>query len=154
MDKTAETQGGGTLTTTATVGTMINPMGAGLGVCGQLSTDLMQGEISSPESYTGAVFGGAIGMEGESAMTAAAVATSTREMLENANGVNKHNPRQILQDTAVTGMTAWGTHIAESGVDRYLKIGLTECERGWVESILSGAANGIYYNSRKKANLD
>ena len=116
---------GGTLATTAAVSAVASPIGAGLGLFCQLSTDLVRDEISSPEAYTGAMLGGAVGMSTGNAGIGAAVSTATGEALENVNGVRGHKLTDILVDTAFTGAIAAGVHkfipMIEFDMDYYLK---------------------------------
>ena len=121
-----------------------------------MATDLIKGEVSSPESYAGAMFGGAVGMNTGSAARGAMVATSAGEILENISGAEEREPMEILQDTAATGAIAGGTHFIVPKANLYLGMGLNECESNWTESILSGTGNGYYYNyiDSKKENLE
>lgn len=118
---------GSTVTTTATVATIANPIGAELGAGSQLATDLIKGEISSPEAYAGAMLGGAVALNGES---------------------------EIIANTAMTGLIAGGVHklvpMIEFDMDFYLKKVLTDYEKNWIESILSGTVNGVYYRVKKE----
>ena len=138
---------------TGTVGAMgivINPEGAFLGGICQMTTDIVNGNVSSPESYAGALFGGALGVKNGSAFLGGSMATAMGEILESVNGIEQRPLLRILFDSFVTGGIAVGANrlaqvVLPFDVEYYIRSLLSENEKNIIETILGGSAIGGYW---------
>ena len=135
--------------TVGAVSAVANPTGAALGALCQLSTDVFRGKWSSPESYAGAMFGGAVGMEMGRAFVGGAVATGAGEMLEKAHGVLDRDYWEIFIDVGMTGLISQGMNWISSLVlpydlEFFVGIKVSDSAMNTIESILSGIGIGEY----------
>ena len=141
--------------TVSAMGIVINPEGALLGGICQMTTDIVNGNVSSPESYAGALFGGALGVKNGSAFLGGSIATAMGEILESVNGVEQRPLLRILFDSFVTGGIAVGANrlaqvVLPFDVEYYIRTLLSENEKNIIETILGGSAIGGYWLLNKE----
>ena len=141
---------GALIGTVGAIGAVANPTGAFLGGACQLATDLIRGQVSSPEAYAGAMLGGAIGTEYGSAFLGGFTATGVGELLEKATGVNEKGLGEILTDSVVTGIISscmnWAIQ-KEMPYDLafFFRTSLSEGEKEFIETILAAIGISGYY---------
>lgn len=141
---------GALIGTVGAIGVVANPTGAFLGGACQLATDLIRGQVSSPESYAGALVGSAIGTEYGSAFLGGFVATGVGELLEKATGVKDNSFAQILIDSTVTGAISVCMNWVAQKVMPYdlaflFRTSLSEGEKNFIETILAAIGISDYY---------
>ena len=141
---------GALIGTVGAIGAVANPTGAFLGGACQLATDLIRGQVSSPEAYAGAMLGGAIGTEYGSAFLGGFTATGVGELLEKATGVNDYSFVRILMDSTVTGAISVCMNWAEQkampyDLAFYFHKSLSEGEKDFIETILAAVGISCYF---------
>lgn len=141
---------GALIGTVGAIGVVTNPTGAFLGGACQLATDLIQGNVSTPEAYAGALLGGAIGTEYGNAFLGGFSATGVGELLEKATGVKNYSFARILMDSTATGAISacmnWAAQKAMPYDLAFLfRTSLSESEKNFIETILAAIGIAGYF---------